>query len=59
MVLVKFFKAMKQKDEGLAREIELFKHRLEVLEQLAKGRLPRYFHFMQTYSPVAVKVEPT
>lgn len=50
---------MKQKDEGLAREIELFKHRLEALEQLAKGRFPRYFHFMQTYSPVAVKAEPT
>ena len=29
---------MKQKDEELTREIELFKWRLEELEQLAKGR---------------------
>lgn len=30
--------AMKQRDEDLAREVELLKHKLQEIEQLAKGR---------------------
>ncbi|KAE7997670.1 hypothetical protein FH972_002285 [Carpinus fangiana] len=32
------FEAMRQRDEELAREVELLKQKLEELEQLAKGR---------------------
>lgn len=37
---------MKQKNEDLAREVELLKQKLEELEQLAKGQgLGRIFNF--------------
>lgn len=37
---------MRQRDEDLAREVELLKHKVEELEQLAKGRgLSGIFHF--------------
>jgi hypothetical protein len=29
---------MKQRDEDLAKEVELLKHKLQEIEQLAKGR---------------------
>lgn len=51
---------MKQRDEDLAREIELLKHRLEEVELLAKGRgFPSIFHFKHTHTPVDVKAKPT
>jgi hypothetical protein len=37
---------MKQRDEDLAKEIELLRHKIEELEQLAKGRgLTGIFNF--------------
>ncbi|KAK0589804.1 hypothetical protein LWI29_018683 [Acer saccharum] len=42
----KELEAMKQRDDDIAREVELLKHKLEELEQLAKGRgLSGLFHF--------------
>ncbi|XP_052179206.1 uncharacterized protein LOC127792647 [Diospyros lotus] len=41
--------AMKQRDEDLAREVELLKHKISELEQLAKGRgLGSIFNFKHT-----------
>ncbi|KAH7533157.1 hypothetical protein FEM48_Zijuj04G0100500 [Ziziphus jujuba var. spinosa] len=52
--------AMKQRDEDLARELELLKHKLEELEQLAKGRgLAGIFHFLPNHAPEAGKAKST
>lgn len=40
---------MRQRDEDLKREVELLKHKLEELEQLAKGRgLSSIFNYKHT-----------
>ncbi|KAK7830173.1 opa3-like protein [Quercus suber] len=40
---------MRQRDEDIAREVELLKHKLEELEHMAKGRgLSGMFNFKQT-----------
>ncbi|OAY24875.1 OPA3-like protein isoform X1 [Manihot esculenta] len=40
------FEAMRQRDEELSKEVEILKHKLEEIEQLAKGRgLAGIFHF--------------
>lgn len=37
---------MRQRDEELSKEVEILKHKLEEIEQLAKGRgLAGIFHF--------------
>lgn len=42
---------MRQKDEDLARELELLKHKVEELEQLAKGRgLGGIFNFKPVHA---------
>ncbi|BBN68643.1 Optic atrophy 3 protein [Prunus dulcis] len=44
--------AMRQRDEDLAREVELLKKKLEELEQLAKGRgIAGYFNFRNAQGP--------
>lgn len=51
---------MKQRDEDLARELEHLKHKLEELEQLAKGRgFAGIFHFRQNQAPEAGQAKPT
>ncbi|XP_050215242.1 OPA3-like protein [Mercurialis annua] len=48
--------AMRQRDEELAREVETLRHKLEEIEQLAKGRgLSGVFHFKHSNTE-AVKV---
>ncbi|XP_042519060.1 optic atrophy 3 protein homolog [Macadamia integrifolia] len=48
--------AMRQKDEELAREVELLKHRLEELEHLARGRgLSGLFNFKHPQATEDVK----
>ncbi|XP_035539016.1 optic atrophy 3 protein homolog [Juglans regia] len=43
--------AMKQRDEDLAKEVELLRHKIEELEQLAKGRgLTGIFHFRHSHT---------
>ncbi|XP_062153115.1 OPA3-like protein [Alnus glutinosa] len=43
--------AMKQRDEDLAKEIELLRHKIEELEQLAKGRrLTGIFNFRHAHA---------
>lgn len=43
---------MRQRDEDLAREVELLKKKLEELEQLAKGRgIAGYFNFRNAQGP--------
>ncbi|KAF8409172.1 hypothetical protein HHK36_005246 [Tetracentron sinense] len=43
--------AMKQRDDDLAREVELLKHKLEELEHLAKGRgLSGIFNFRHAHA---------
>ncbi|CAB4273535.1 unnamed protein product [Prunus armeniaca] len=44
--------AMRQRDEDLAREVELLKKKLEELEQLAKGRgIAGFFNFRNAQGP--------
>lgn len=43
---------MRQRDEDLAREVELLKKQLEELEQLAKGRgIAGFFNFKNAQGP--------
>ncbi|XAR66519.1 hypothetical protein NMG60_11012788 [Bertholletia excelsa] len=45
---------MRQRDEQLAREVELLKHKLEELEQLARGRgLAGVFNFRHAHAEAA------
>ncbi|KAG7036556.1 hypothetical protein SDJN02_00175 [Cucurbita argyrosperma subsp. argyrosperma] len=46
--------AMKQRDDDLAREIEIFKQKIEELEKLSKGRsLTGLFHFRHPHTSEA------
>ena len=47
--LFTFYQKMRQRDEDIAREVELLKQKLEELERIAKGRgLSGMFNFKQT-----------
>lgn len=51
---------MKQRDDDLAREIELLKQKLEAIEQLSKGRgLSGIFNFRHAHTTEDVKAKPT
>ncbi|KAJ9686216.1 hypothetical protein PVL29_015222 [Vitis rotundifolia] len=51
--------ALKQRDEDLAREVEQLKHKLEELEQLAKGRgLSGLFNFKHAHATEDGKALP-
>ena len=50
MTYYPLFQALKQRDEDLAREVEQLKHKLEELEQLAKGQgLSGLFNFKHAH----------
>lgn len=51
---------MKQRDDDLAREIELLKQKLEEIEHLAKGRgLSGILHFRHAHTTEDGKPKPT
>lgn len=55
-----FFQAMKQRDEDLAREIELLKQKLEELEHLARARgLTGLFEFRHAHATDNSKIVPS
>ncbi|KAG2717445.1 hypothetical protein I3760_03G175600 [Carya illinoinensis] len=52
--------AMKQRDQDLAKEVELLRHKIEELEQLAKGRgLTGIFHFRHAHTNEDGKLKNT
>jgi hypothetical protein len=54
-----FYQAMRQRDEALAREVELLRQKLEELEQLAKGRgLGGIFNFKNTNTEIGKTAKP-
>lgn len=59
MTYYPLFQALKQRDEDLAREVEQLKHKLEELEQLAKGQgLSGLFNFKHAHATEDGKALP-
>ena len=59
MTYYPLFQALKQRDEDLAREVEQLKHKLEELEQLAKGQgLSCLFNFKHAHATEDGKALP-
>lgn len=51
---------MKQRDDDIAREIEILKQKVEELEQLSKGRgVTSIFHFRHPHTSEAEKAKHT